>query len=367
MSSTIMSQDERMVLSRTFGHINQSTYSPAEYAHTMAPAIARKLQEGPIGVANSLLEPGGRGVNLSIVCERTFTVRPSRRGTPVNEVLYEDGQPLQTDFGKFLGEMFQLAEHLHTITLIDVLGSTHTFSRKDVPLQETAQTLVPGLLDLSVFAEKKHDDDSEEVRIGKEVVAGFLKKKTRESGEGSLDLSMLEAGAANLSPFGAVNERKADPVDVQNQKTAAARKKKGFPPAFRKKTGTEKADIANIRRFQMAAARKAKEKRDKAKERRQDKLRRGESLAESSENLSLDEEVAVFLAEGGADFPGAAGQLLKDSQGGTQPRDLGYGGYLRRTVVGKGCGHLLRHANPEISGGATAARRDVTALAGALR
>lgn len=151
MNLAIQSPSDHMAISRMFGHVNPNTYSPMEYARTLAPVIENRLRTGPIGIANSQLDPHNNGVRLTLVCERTFLVRP-QQGADANTVLHESGQPAQSDFNAFIGSLFESAEKLTDVTLVDAIGNTHTLKRSDIPSRK--QSLAEdGPLDLSPLTE----------------------------------------------------------------------------------------------------------------------------------------------------------------------------------------------------------------------
>lgn len=330
MSSQIPSVDERMALSRTFGHVQEDTYSPAEYAAVVGPILEARLRSGPIGVANSYLEPHNRGVNLTVVCERTFNITPSNPGTPVNRVLHESGQPMEKDFSKFIGELFQAADKLESVTLNDQLGNTFTITRKDAPKPQQESAAKSGPLDLSMLEEGK----------GKPNQPSFSK-----------------------APLTSITE---------SEKARGAKMyKKGYRYRIDFSSDIEPLYVKSINdATQLMKTVYKDEKNWKATEidsDGSDKKKESQSFSRASgESGALNEDVRQFLGEK-VDFAGAADKLLKDSQIGNTPRDIGYGSYLRRKVVGKKCGHLLKSDNPEIAAGAVAAREDVTRLANAMK
>ena len=163
MTVSIQSSSPDAALSRTFGYTNPDTYSPEEHAKTLNPVVEELLRKGPIAVENSCLEPHSRGVRLTLVCAKTFSVTP-RKGAEPNRVLQESGQPAQSNFTQHVSQLFSLSESVSDITVIDALGRSHTFYRRDLP-KDAGVVITDGLsesvlgsgkpLDLSPLYEAK--------------------------------------------------------------------------------------------------------------------------------------------------------------------------------------------------------------------
>lgn len=156
MTTTLRSKDERMAMNRMFGVTNPDTYSPGEYAACIGPVLETMLKAGPIGVRNSALDPGNRGVALTLVMERTFVIDPSavQGKTKLNDALRESGQMRGTDFEAFVASLFEELSKLTSVTLQDSLNRLFTLTRKDVkmPARSLAES---GPLDLSVFSKPR--------------------------------------------------------------------------------------------------------------------------------------------------------------------------------------------------------------------
>ena len=256
MPTMLRATSDRMAVSRIFGHVNPDTYSPQEYAETLAPLVEAKLRTGPIKVVNNSLDPHNRGVALTLVCAKTFTVRPPVHGrvSDANVVLHEHGQPSQSDFNEFIGELFDLGDKLTTVSLVDSQGQSYTFNRGELHHAKASQALY-------------------------------------EAESGPLDLSALS------------KPRLREGVGH----TAAPRAGKG----------------------------------------------------------SLNEAVQQFIGETHPSTITAATKLLANHTG-SNPQELGYQAFLRRTLVGKDTGHLMRAENIEVRRGALAARADLSRMAAAL-
>lgn len=193
MTTQIRSTSDQMVLGRMFGHRNPDTYSPAEYASTVGPVLETKLRESPVKVANSYLEPHNSGVRLSLVFENTYTVRSG--GKSPNEVLVEHGAASQQDFDLFVGGLFEMADKMTDITLIDAIGNSKTFRREDVKTQ--TQRLAEknnGPLDLSAF------EGNSSLPLAEDA-AKYQIVEARITDSGSMWTFGVRAGAGEAGPL----------------------------------------------------------------------------------------------------------------------------------------------------------------------
>jgi len=319
MSSTLQrSPSGNMDIQRMFGTVKAESYSPEEYARSLGPLIEQRLRTGPIASSNSSLEPAHKGVQLTIVCERTFLVR-TQPGADANTVLHESGKPAQSDFNKFIGGLFEAANSLTAVNLVDALGNTHTFAREDIPA--TASGL------------------------------------NEDAGDGSLDLSAFDGGGGTPSNFsqapasGAVNERLSYDVDRMGNVTI---------------TDTQTREDVYV---QGEDGSKLADELDNAPNTRvQQMILDQYSVLFGESQRPVAEDVAKFLGER-ADWIGAATRLLADSELDKKQHTqegLGYRAYLRQVVTKKDPGYLTKSEDRDIRNGALKARKDVINLAGTL-
>lgn len=157
----LRTNDDRMAVSRIFGHVDPDTYSPSEYATTLSPYIEARLRQGTLKVANSLLEAHNRGVSLTLVCAKTIAITPpvsNQRVSSANEVIREHGQPLDRDFNKDISGLFESAEKLTSIAVVDARGQSYTFMRGDIQESDEAESgslMEGGALDLSALGKPR--------------------------------------------------------------------------------------------------------------------------------------------------------------------------------------------------------------------
>lgn len=395
MTTQIRSTSDQMALSRMFGHVNPDTYSPTEYANTLGPVLERRLRESAVRIANNYLEPHNSGVRLTLVFERAYTVRPGGRSP--NEALVENGAASQQNHDEFVGGIFEMADKLTDITLVDALGNSRTFRRGDVKSQtrQLAES-EDAPLDLSAFDEAipLPFDEATGAKLGRGASYAMPKPTSTEKGGKRLRRAAgraLKRGAKAAGRAAGKAVKKAAKGVGRAVASAFRKRRKKKQEGIEEKltwdvdrmghvtitdTATKESVYVQGEEGQMLA-----DELDNAPNERVEQMILdqytvlfGEAFdAAAQGNTKLDEDVATFMGET-ADFAGAAEKLLADSevlaQGSDQfhnsQKGLGYRAYLRQVVARKDPGYLTRSEDTDIKAGALRARVDMIDLAGSL-
>lgn len=358
-STAIRSTSDAMVLSRMFGHVNPDTYSPTEYAQTLGPVLESHLRQSPVKIANNQLSPHNRGVSLTLVFERTYSVRPG--GKEPNTVLCEHGCASQQDFNKFVGGLFEMADKLTDVTLVDALGNSHTFQRGSVP-QSPKPLSEDSPLDLSPLTEggtlRPFERSGSSLDEKKPLIAETIQARDVsdavelvKSNGYVAPITVQSKGPsfwrilATRTPSASMDGAKADMTkEVRGLQSIEAFALDGRSDAFVLIGGPARGSSWTLD-TEMSESKNTK-------------------ITEQ-----LDYDMARFIGET-ADWVGAAGKLLTASENDPQQHNqegLGYRAYLRQVITKKDPSYLTKSEDKAIKTGALKARKDLIRLAGTMQ